>query len=136
MSIPLDDLLPTSDAAYEPPADLRELFTRGSPLCEMADVHKFSRDGLTWSDFRDGYDAAYFDMWLKTGLQFFMNVSPQNVDRLVSRARGFGRTVEVKERAPILNGFSLVVSKHGEPQEALCPDCGLPIIECDCEGGE
>ncbi len=113
MGIPLDDLLPTSDAAYEPPADLRDLFKPGTPLCEMADVYKFSREGLDDpADFRDGYHAAYFDMWLKTGLPFFMNVSPENVDRLVQRAKGFNRTVEVKERAPILNGFSLLVSKH------------------------
>lgn len=111
--IPLDDLLPTSDAAYEPPADLRDLFKSGSPLCEIADIYKFSREGLTTGrDFRDGYEAAQFDMWLKTGLQFFMYVSTTNVERLVQRAEAFGRTVKIKERSPTLGGFSLSVSQH------------------------
>lgn len=105
---PLDDLLPPSDAAYSPPADLTELFTSpDSPLWELADWLKFHPRPPS---FEAGYFACVFDMWLKTGLSFAVQVNDDFSEMLIARCEAFRRTVQ---RKPFGSGrASLHVSGH------------------------
>lgn len=109
----LDDLLPQSDGAYEPPANPGDLFSNDSPLFELADMFKYRLNDLTEEargGFKLGYYSAVFDVWLKSGLAFWLNVPEYCVDRLVARCKAFNRTVETK---PFANGdIAITVGAH------------------------
>jgi hypothetical protein len=94
--IPLDDLMPPDYSQYEPPDTL---FKTGSPLFNLDDAYRFQTDGLgdQWAvfAFRLGYEAAVFDVCLKQGGAFCLFAHAGNVDRLVARAKLFGRTTEL-----------------------------------------
>lgn len=107
-----DDLLPSNDGCYEPPADLNELFTHGSPLFEP-DVWKHDLSEMTGEEklaFRLGWEAHELDMCLKAGKPFCLTIRHENVERLTKRAEGFRRTVEVKTFTEQLVFFT--VSEH------------------------
>lgn len=96
MTPTLDDLLPQSDATYEPPVNPGDLFTDNSALFELADEFKYTLTSQhDRASFSYGYYAAVFDVWLKTGLGFWMPVPIHCVDGLVERAERFNRKVDV-----------------------------------------
>jgi hypothetical protein len=90
-----DDLMPPDYSQYEPPDTL---FKTGSPLFELADADAFQMDGPSdeaASGFRLGYEGGLFDVCLKQGGAFCFFARANNADRLIARAKLFGRTVEV-----------------------------------------
>lgn len=115
MKFVLDDLLPQSDSAYEPPSNLSELFTgEDSALWELADIWKYGLSDMSTEDraiFTMGYYCAIWDVWLKTGLPFAVTVPEDCVDRLVKRSEAFNRTVEAKPSGNSGN-IQMIVSAH------------------------
>jgi hypothetical protein len=86
--IPLDDLLPKSDAGYEPPESV-EFFDTGKPFWEFADVFKWPNA----AEHRVGYEMACFDVALKMGRPFRFMTDVVPVEWLTKRAHDFQRSV-------------------------------------------
>ena len=100
--IPLDDLLPKSDAEYDPP-ESAEFFDTGKPFWEFADVFKWPNA----AEHRVGYEMACFDVALKMGRQFMFPMALLPLEVMNKRASDFDRTTRIK-------GGYLIVSGHGE----------------------
>jgi len=87
--ISLDDLLPVNDSVYEPPDDLMEVFAKGGPAWELADLLKWVNGAD--EKFAAGWQAGIFEVVLKLGCAFGTWVRTSCVDDFVQRARAFGR---------------------------------------------
>lgn len=114
MTIPLDDLLPTSDSGYTPPGNFADLFERGGAAWELADAWKWHirKDDHSTHSFNLGYHACLFDICLKSGKPFMFNIPfnvPVVIDEFKARASQFGRTVRTSDG---LASISLYVSEH------------------------
>lgn len=106
MTIPLDDLLPTSDGAFQP-VDSGQFFEAGSSFWEFSDMFKWqSKQGH--DPWRFGYMAAMFEAALKSGRKFYFPVRGLPWSEFVSRAREYGRVAMITE------GDYLIVRGHDE----------------------
>ncbi len=110
MDIPLDDLLPTSDAAFEP-VDSAEYFSGGSPFWEMSDVYKWSmpEDKHEKKMFVIGYYAALFECAIKSGRSFLFDVNGMPEEIFWRRAEDYGRSV----RYATDSHQAIIVTGHG-----------------------
>lgn len=109
--IPLDDLLPTSDAAFEP-VDSGEYFDSASPFWEFSDRHKWLAPAARSEKetFRFGYYAAMFECLLKSGKAFRFPVDRLPVHVFEKRASDYGRTVKHLVKESVI--LEIVVSEY------------------------
>lgn len=107
MDIPLDDLLPTSDEAFQSVLS-GEFFNTGAPFWEMADFHKWPKPSGASKRYwmRFGYMAGLFETALKSGRPFRFPMNQLEWQVFADRAEAFGRT------AKMIQGNQLLVSGH------------------------
>jgi hypothetical protein len=129
MNIPLDDLLPTSDASFEP-VDSAEYFTEISPFWEFSDMHKWWRplehEPRRW--FRVGYYAALFECLLKSGKPFRFPIDRLPETMFWGRAQRMGRTVRYTSDDAACQ--EIVVSGHEQVNsECRCFACRDTLVD-------
>jgi hypothetical protein len=119
-SIPLDDLLPTNDSCYTPPAHFVDLYAPGGAAWELVDVYKWIHlSNSMGNKFIAGYMACHFDVMLKSGRPFRVTLmdsfGSDLVDLFIRRAKMFNRTATISRSSVEEFGVSYVtVSGHGE----------------------
>lgn len=131
MDIPLDDLLPVSDASFEP-VDSADYFTEISPFWEFSDMHKWMRpvDDNQRRGFRIGYYSALFECLLKSGKPFRFSIYglPENI--FWKRAEQMERTV--RYAADDQGCQEIVVSGHAQVNsECRCFACRDRLVDRD-----
>lgn len=99
-NIPMDDLLPTSDAAFEP-VDSAAFFDSGSPFWEFSDMYKWKGRSLA---FEWGYYAAMFECALKSGRAFMFPCDKLDEDQARVRAEAYGRDLTLTDKGQLIVG--------------------------------
>lgn len=114
--IPLDDLLGTSDRAFEP-VDSGDYFKTGAPFWEFADMFKWSHpEDTELMSSREGYYAAMFECLLKSGKPFRFPLMNMPYPMFVKRINDYGRNFDLNIN-DVRHWNIVVYGPNGEGQQ-------------------